>query len=339
MSNDQKSTTMKRRDVMLGVAATLPLAWALGEATFSPASAQTTSSVVLITGSSSGFGQLIATTMARAGYHVIASMREVSGRNAAKAKLLTDLASAEKLKIDVVEIDVTSDASVSSGVTRALELGGKIDVLVNNAGIAIPGPVEMSLSAVQSQFDTNLFGQLRLLRAVAPGMRAARSGLIIQMSSAVGRFVIPTTGAYSATKFAQEALFESAAYELHSFGVEMAIVQPGEYRTSFKENGRRYLEQTLQNLNEADRKRVADYAEVMAFTQRTMEDGETPPAQEVADAVLKLVQLPVGSRQLRTAVVPPEFATGLNQLNGTLEETQKGLLQSIGMGSWLTLSK
>lgn len=293
---------------------------------------------ILITGSSSGFGYITAKHMAKNGYHVIASMRNVQGANQQAASELEEFAKSGKYDLDVVEIDVDSDYSVRSGVNEAILKTGGIDILFNNAGINIPGPIELSMDAARQNFETNVFGQLRLLRAVAPGMRNNRDGLIIQMSSGLGRFVMPTSGMYCATKFAQEAMFEAAAYELHNFGVEIAIIQPSDYNTKIKENSRRYFKTLLDNLDTADQKRAADYQEQIDVTRATLADSPAPPPQEVADIVLKLAQTPAGQRPLRQVAMPPEIAEGTNQLNGTLEEVQSAILNSSGLGSWLELA-
>lgn len=292
----------------------------------------------LITGASSGFGYVSAQTLARNGYHVIATMRNLGTDNARPAQELLDLAAEENLRIDVVEIDIDDDMSVSAGVAEALARAGRIDVLLNNAGISIPGPVELSMDAARRCFETNVFGQLRMLRAVAPSMREARSGLIIQMSSGLGRFVMPTSGIYSATKFAQEAMFEAAAYELHPFGVEVAIIQPSDYATDIKANSRKYFAELMANLSAEDRARVADYSEHLAISERELRDTETPPVQEVADIVLALAQTPAGERPLRAVAMPPELASGVNELNATLEGVQSMILQGSGMGDWLQLA-
>lgn len=294
--------------------------------------------VALITGSSSGFGNASAKTLARNGFHVIASMRNVAGENSGAAQSLLDLAKEETLKIDVVEIDIDSDASVAAGMADVMSRTDRIDVLFNNAGISIPGPVELSMAAARQSFETNLFGQLRMLRAVAPGMRENRNGLIIQMSSGLGRFVIPTSGIYCATKFAQEALFESAAYELHPFGVEVAIVQPSDYATDIKANSRRYFGELLESLSSEDTERANAYAEHLEITKRELRDTATPPVQEVADVVLELATTPAGQRPLRQVSMPPEMASGVNELNANLEGVQTAILEGSGMGDWLTLA-
>ncbi|MEM6491297.1 MAG: SDR family NAD(P)-dependent oxidoreductase [Pseudomonadota bacterium] len=334
--NDNADPT--RRRFVQGLAAT-PLAYGvIAAAASTTARAQAGSPIALITGASSGFGKVSAETLARNGFHVVASMRNVAGDNATAAAELAALARTENLLIDVVEIDIDSDASVDRGMSDVMSRVGRVDVLFNNAGVSIPGPVELSMEAARRSFETNVFGQLRMLRAVGPMMREARNGLIIQMSSGLGRFVMPTSGVYSATKFAQEALFEAAAYELHPFGVEVAIIQPSDHATDIKPNSRRYFAEMMANLSPADRARADAYADHLDITERELRDTDSPPAQEVADIVLDLATTPAGQRPLRVVAMPPELAAGVNELNGQLEDVQSMILQGSGMGDWLTLA-
>jgi len=335
----QDDHRLQRREVLQGLAAS-SLAYGVIAAAAGSGAARAAGGArtALITGASSGFGYASALTLARGGFHVIASMRNVGSDNAGPAQELRNVASAESLQIDVVEIDIDDDMSVRTGTMEALALSNGIDLLLNNAGISIPGPVELSMDAARQSFETNVFGQLRMLRAVAPSMRAARSGLIIQMSSGLGRFVMPTSGIYSATKFAQEALFEAAAYELHPFGVEVAIVQPSDYATDIKPNSRRYFAEVMANLSAEDQARADAYAEHLAITERELRDTQTPPVQEVADIVLDLATTPAGQRPLRKVAMPPELARGVNDLNANLEAVQSMILQGSGMGDWLELA-
>ncbi|MEM9840938.1 MAG: SDR family oxidoreductase [Pseudomonadota bacterium] len=331
---------LTRRRFAGGLAAA-PLAYGvIAAAAFSSArSKEIEAPVALITGTSSGFGKASAKTLARAGFHVISSMRNATGKNAAAAAELREFARANDLRLDVVEIDIDSDESVNRGMADAMSRTDRIDVLFNNAGINIPGPVELSMEAARRSFETNVFGQLRTLRAVAPGMRERRSGLIIQMSSGLGRFVVPTSGIYAATKFAQEAMFESAAYELHPFGVEVAIVQPSDHATQIKPNSRRYFAELMERLTPEDRARAVAYAQHLDVTEREMQDTPAPPPQEVAEIVLELATTPAGQRPLRQVAMPPELAAGVNELNATLEGVQTAILQGSRMGDWLTLAQ
>ena len=183
---------------------------------------------VLITGASSGFGRDTAETLFRAGHTVYASMRGAQGKNREAAEAL------QKLGIKTVELDVGDDASVKAGVKNVLAEAGRIDVLINNAGIGSAGVTE-AFSAEQAEvvFDTNVIGLLRVTRAVLPSMRQKRDGLIINIGSILGRVTFPFLGIYGASKFAVEALIDSLRYEVSQLGVEVVEVQPSAYPTNF----------------------------------------------------------------------------------------------------------
>src|SRR5258705_2586908 len=186
------------------------------------------SKTILITGASSGFGRDTAETLFRAGHTVYASMRGAAGKNREAAEALRNLG------IKTVELDVSDDASVEAGVKHVLAEAGKIDVLVNNAGMASVGVTE-AFTAEQAKvvFDTNVIGLLRVTRAVLPSMRQPRDGLIINIGSVLGRVTFPFLGIYGASKFAVEALTDSLRYEVSQLGVEVVAVQPSAYPTNF----------------------------------------------------------------------------------------------------------
>ena len=190
--------------------------------------------VVLLTGCSSGFGLRAALHFARSGDTVVATMRDIT-----KGAELEAARDAEGLDLTLVPLDVTDDQSVATAVGRALEDHGRIDVLVNNAGVGIRGAVEdVQHDELVAVFDANLFGALRVLRAVLPVMRAQGSGVVVNVSSLGGRVSSPFAGVYSATKFALEAVSEALRYELGPFGIRVAIVEPGGYPTAFDANRR-----------------------------------------------------------------------------------------------------
>lgn len=256
--------------------------------------------VILITGASSGFGYVSALHFARRGAKVIASMRGLPRREATQ---LLDEAKKESLDISVVEIDVTSDASVSAGVTEALKLGGgRIDVLMNNAGIGITGPAEVQdMAATQLIFDTNVFGCHRMVRAVLPTMRDQRSGQIFQISSQLGRLVVPAGGHYSATKFALEAMGEQLAYELVPHNIDVTIIQPGGYPTRVWVN-RNALTAALKERTEADR--IDAYPAFTAGMGREDGSGRTADPYDIPRAMADIMAMPPGKRPLRRAVHP-----------------------------------
>ncbi len=185
---------------------------------------------VLVTGTSSGFGRLGAEHYARLGARVFATMRGVPRP---EAEDLRELARRDSLDLHVLQLDVLSQEQINKAVAEAYRInGGPLDVLVNNAGINIFGPVEMQdMEATSLSFDTNVYGYLRTIRAVLPGMRRQKSGLIVNVSSQQGRVIAPNGGIYSATKFAVESMCEQLAYELVPHGIDVAIVQPGGFPT------------------------------------------------------------------------------------------------------------
>lgn len=189
--------------------------------------------VVLITGCSSGFGLLSALHFARKGDTVYASMR-----NTAKAGKLEEAREKEKLSIEVVQLDVTDEGSVTSAVRQVVEKSGRIDVLVNNAGIGAHGAIEdTDDDEAKEIFETNFFGVLRVTRAVAPIMREQKSGTIANVSSLAAVVTPPFSGIYAASKRALEAASEACYYELHPFGIRVLLIEPGGFETEI-ENSR-----------------------------------------------------------------------------------------------------
>jgi NAD(P)-dependent dehydrogenase (short-subunit alcohol dehydrogenase family) len=179
--------------------------------------------IAVVTGSSTGIGFATAEVLARAGLDVIATMR-----NPDRAPALDVLARRDNLPITVMKMDVDSDASVATTLGDVLESRGRIDVLVNNAGIAQLGSVEETpMSSFREVMETNYFGTLRCIQAVLPGMRARRSGLIVNVTSVAGRLASGGQSTYCASKFAVEALSESLAAEVKGHGIRVAIVEPG----------------------------------------------------------------------------------------------------------------
>ncbi len=189
-------------------------------------------STVLITGCSTGFGKLAALSFARQGHTVFASMR-----NLAKAGPLQDAAAAEGLKIAVVALDVDDHASIERALAEVVAEAGTIDIVVNNAGMEVRGPIEeVSDGEARRQFDTNVFGLLGVVRAVLPAMRERGSGVIVNVSSIGGLVAAPFAGLYSASKHAVEAVTEALHYEVRPFGVRVAVIEPGGFATDFGAN-------------------------------------------------------------------------------------------------------
>lgn len=178
---------------------------------------------ILITGTSSGIGLATAVAFAKAGHRVYATMRHPT-----RALEFERRAASGSLPITVAAMDVDSDESVKAGIDSILNEGGGIDVLVNNAGIERSGSVEeLPLAEFRAVMETNYFGALRCIKGVIPAMRARRDGCIINIASVAGRIACSPLAAYTASKFALEALTESLAQEMKPFNVRVAIVEPG----------------------------------------------------------------------------------------------------------------
>lgn len=286
--------------------------------------------VVLVTGASTGFGRLTSISLARRGYTVFASMRDVAGRNRSNAADLEELGRKENLRLHVVELDVTNDESVQQAVEHVIREAGRVDTVVNNAGIVYWGLMEsFTVDQAKQIFETNFFGPLRVNRAVLPHMRQRRSGLLIHVSSIAGRLVLPSFGIYSATKFALEAMGETLRYELSQLGIDSVVLEPGEYATAIFGNATRGVDQT----------RAAEYGAVAEVPGKVLEGlaANKNDAQEVADRVVQLIETPVGSRPARSLV--GGFAEQCQPINDVGLQLQTGAMQAFGLSDLMTLRR
>src|SRR6202158_3271842 len=189
---------------------------------------------VLITGATDGLGKSAALLLAERGYRVFAA-----GRSAEKRAELDLVAVQKKLPLETLELDVCDGGSVQRAVQSVLAKTGAIDVLVNNAGIGYMAVVEeLRIEDLRQQFETNLFGVLRVTQAVLPGMRERRSGRIVMMSSVAGFVSPPTYGAYSSSKHALEGLSNALRLEAYPFGIEVILIEPGYIVTNFQQTAR-----------------------------------------------------------------------------------------------------
>jgi NAD(P)-dependent dehydrogenase (short-subunit alcohol dehydrogenase family) len=183
--------------------------------------------VALITGSSSGIGQLSALELARRGHRVFASMRNLESAHFIQAK-----AEKERLAVETIQLDVTDAASVAAAIAHVTEHAGRLDVLINNAGFGSFGAIEdYSDDDLRQVFETNFFGALRVTRAALPAMRARGSGTIVMVSSISGLRTFPFLAVYSASKFALEAASNGLRHELRPFGIRVVLVEPGNFNT------------------------------------------------------------------------------------------------------------
>jgi NAD(P)-dependent dehydrogenase (short-subunit alcohol dehydrogenase family) len=278
--------------------------------------------VVLITGSSTGFGRLFTETLARKGHTVFATMRDPGGRNAKNASEIRAVTEKDSLPIHVLELDVTDDASVERAVDAAVAKAGRIDVAINNAGYYLSGLAEaVTTEQAQRLMDTNFLGAVRVNRAVLPHMRRQRSGVIMHISSAAGRLVAPSMGLYCASKFALEALAESYSYELAAQGIESVIVEPGPYETPVFGN-------TVKAADEARSNTYGAVKEIPAKLDAALSSTAGDP-QEVADAVLKIIATPAGEKQLRYFV--SRASLGVDEINALSHRVQTNLLEAFGL--------
>ena len=188
--------------------------------------------VAVVTGSSSGIGLATSLALARNGYLTYATMR-----NLAKRDSIQSVADKQHLPIRIVQLDVTDENSIKKAVQSILSEAGRIDLLVNNAGYALTGAFEeIGIDEIEAQYETNVFGVIRVTQAVLPIMRKRGSGMIINISSGAGRIGYPGGSAYVSSKFALEGLSESMAFEVEQFGIKTVLVEPGFIRTNFAEN-------------------------------------------------------------------------------------------------------
>jgi NAD(P)-dependent dehydrogenase (short-subunit alcohol dehydrogenase family) len=284
--------------------------------------------VVVVTGASSGFGKLTVLELARRGHTVIATMRDVDGRNSQVRNELVGAAKAEGNSLQVLEMDVAGDASVQAAIDHVIAQHGKIDVLVNNAGLMPIGVTEAYTTAdVERLFAVNFFGAVRTDRAVLPHMRAAGEGLLVQVTSLMGRFVIPFFGVYSASKFALEALAESYRYELSSFGIDSVIVEPGPFPSNLISS----------SPQPSDTGVLTSYGEVASIpgqikdnADRSHASAHPPRPQLVADAIARLVEAKE-RRPLRTVVMPEGLDYGVARINEAVAPVQNDILKAMGM--------
>ena len=188
--------------------------------------------VAVVTGSSSGIGYETSLLLAKNGFFTYATMRTPD-----KSNKINKSKQNKKLPLEILKLDVADDKSVKEAIEKVADERGRIDVLVNNAGYALVGPVEeLSVQEFREQFETNVFGVIRVIKEVLPIMRKQRHGIIVNISSVAGRIGFPLTSAYVSSKFALEGLSESMAYEVEQFGIKVILIEPGVIKTNCDSN-------------------------------------------------------------------------------------------------------
>ena len=278
--------------------------------------------VVLITGTNSGFGWLTANSLAALGHKVYATMRDTKGKNADRAKALSEAAN-----VTVLDVTLTDETSVKNAFDTVIAKEGTIDVLVNNAGVAMFGVAESATPAdVQRVFDVNVIAPWRLMKLALPFMRKQSEGLIINVSSGWGRFSPPFSAVYGASKFALEGLSEGLHYEARPLGVDVAIIQPGAFPTEMSQKIQAGSDTSVVD----DYKVIAEFPEKMFSALGQLFETVKPNPQEIADAVVKLINLPKGQRPLRT-VVDPSTGEIIKTANDAVKVEYTKILTAFGM--------
>ncbi len=233
--------------------------------------------VAIVTGTTSGIGYETCLTLARDGYYTFATVR-----NTKKAEKILQIAKKENLKIEIIELDVDDEKSISTAIQKILSKKQQIDVLVNNAGWGLFGSVEdVPIEDFRAQFETNFFGIISIIQKVAPIMRKQKSGVIVNISSVAGRIGFPGSPAYISSKFALEGLSESLRYELGQFGVKVVIIEPGVIKSNF-----------FSSMKIAEPKPDSPYKEItekVIMGVKMMAELGTPPS-EVATTILKAIK-------------------------------------------------
>jgi NAD(P)-dependent dehydrogenase (short-subunit alcohol dehydrogenase family) len=282
--------------------------------------------VILITGTNSGFGWLTANSCAALGHKVYATMRNTKGLNAEKAKALV-----QQANIEVLDVDVTNGKSVTDAVATIIKKEGRIDVVVNNAGIYAIGIAEsFTEDDLDKMLNVDVTGAWRIIRAALPHMRKQGEGLIINISSVSGRFSFPFSTIYNGAKFAVEGLTEGLHYEVRPLGVDVVMIQPGPFPT----------EVWGKIATGSDATVIAGYGDLAKVPEqigagvKQMFENLNPNPQLVADAIVKLIDTPKGKRPLRT-VVDPATGNFSEIANTQVKEQFENFLTAFGMKEML----
>jgi len=290
--------------------------------------------IALVTGASSGFGQMIARDLAQAGHIAYASMRGTTGKNAGKVEENATFAQDHDVDLRSIELDVQDEASIAAAVKRIIAEHSRIDVLVHNAGHMMYGPLEaFTPEQLAQQYDVNVLGTQRLNRAALPHMRQARSGLVVWVSStSVAGGVPPLLGPYFAAKAGMDALAVCYAKELAPLGIETSIVVPGAFTKGTNH---------FANAGHPDDAGVADaYAAAWPdrFADRiqdalagTVPDDADPAG--VGKAVVDIVAAPPGKRPLRVYVDPASDGAAVTFT--VMDRVREQFLHRIGFGELL----
>lgn len=286
---------------------------------------------ILVTGASGAFGSLACIQLVENGHQVVGTMRSLQAKNEAIAN---DLKSKGVL---LVEMDVTNEGSVNTGVQSAIELMDGLDIVFNNAGIGANGILEcFTPDDIQKMFDVNVFGVQRLMRAVLPHLRQQGKGTIIHTSSCIGRVTTPFLASYSASKYALESLAEGYRAELSGFGIESCILEPGGFPTGFMGG----------MLIPSDTERMNLYGDMASLPETSLNGYvaylESIPEQRperVAEALVDLVNTPFSEKPFRTVVDFSGLKQPIENYNKVLNDTTKAIYTANGVNNLLHLNR
>ncbi len=292
-------------------------------------------SVVLVTGASTGIGNLTATTLAAAGHTVYASMRDPEGRNNHRAQSMRTRASAAGTDLRIVELDVQSQESADTAVATVLDEAGELDVVVHNAGHLYVGYVEaFTAEEIAHLFDVNVLGAQRVNRAALPHMREHRAGTLIYIGSTTTVSVPPFLGPYVASKFAFDALAMETAYEVSQFGIETTIVMPGAFTSG--------TDHFPNASHAADQRVSAAYAELDKLVARNeqataalFDPSVDADPVAVAHEIARILALPIGQKPARSVV---DFTqSDVEEVIAVTERSRQDFVRRLGFSELLEL--
>ncbi len=282
---------------------------------------------IIITGANGGFGKLTAISLLQRGHQVVATARDLQGRN---KEISEELTAAGAI---MIEMDVTNTESVNLGVQKAIEYMGGLDVVINNAGRGVAGMQEhFTPEDFEELFQVNVIGVQRVNRAALPYMRAQGNGLLIHISSLLGRIALPFYGPYQATKWALEAMAENYRVELSGFGIQSVIVEPGGFPTTFMAN-LMFPSDTSRNESYGEFMKVPAMAGA-AFAENLKNTPQQNP-QAVADALVHLIEIPAQDRPFRTIVDFMQWRDAIQQYNEHFDQLTSGIYSAFGMEEML----
>ena len=289
--------------------------------------------IILVTGASTGIGNLSAKALAKQGHIVYASMRNVNSRNKDQAEEIIQFGKANNASIIPLEMDILSEESVHAAVNIIIEQQGKIDVVVHNAGHLVTGVVEaFSIEEIAAAYDTNVLGAHRVNRAVLPYMRKANDGLLVWVSSSTVKGAFPPfLGPYVAAKSAMDSLAQTMAYEIGPLGIETAFIVPGAFTqgtSHFPKAGFPSDKETVDVYA-----KVSELSEEMSARLSSLTSADASP-QAVADAIVRVIESPKGERPARTTI---DFVgDGSEEVTELSEQLRIDFMKRIGLESLLT---